>query len=133
MHPSGVFFERSRVEINGVQVEGVFPRFEALYEPPIMPKSLQTEAGAKYQKQFDYCNQALKKAVAADPVLAAQFSPVQLQWIEQGETPPGFTWHHHQEPGRMQLVRQQEHNPQMHGAGHTGGNKLWCCEDIGGI
>lgn len=133
MHPSGVFFERSRVEINGVEVEGVFPRFEAFFEPPLMPKSLQTEAGAKYQKQFDYCNEALKKAVAADPALAAQFSPVQLQWIQLGETPPGFTWHHHQEPGRMQLVRQQEHNPQMHGAGHTGGNKLWCCENTGGI
>jgi transglutaminase-like putative cysteine protease len=33
----------------------------------------------------------------------------------------GFTWHHHQESGRMQLVDETTHRL----AGHNGGNSLW--------
>ncbi|MER0467173.1 HNH endonuclease [Bacillus cabrialesii subsp. cabrialesii] len=33
----------------------------------------------------------------------------------------GHTWHHHQDPGRMQLVDQKVHRK----TGHTGGRHLW--------
>ncbi|MGQ4671846.1 HNH endonuclease [Bacillus toyonensis] len=32
----------------------------------------------------------------------------------------GLTWHHHQVPGKMQLVLTD-----IHGVNHLGGNKLW--------
>ena len=126
LHPSGVYFERSTVNISGVEVEGVFPRFNAIFEPTIMPESLWNSPGSKYTDQFSYCNVQLKQAVQINPALAAQFSPIQLKQIMAGSTPAGFTWHHHQEPGRMQLVRKQQHNPPMGGASHTGGGALWC-------
>lgn len=36
-------------------------------------------------------------------------------------TPEGYTWHHHQETGRMQLVESDIHRQ----TGHTGGFSLW--------
>jgi hypothetical protein len=37
------------------------------------------------------------------------------------ETPKGYTWHHHQDYGRMQLVPEKVHLE----TGHTGGFSLW--------
>ncbi|MFZ5553759.1 MAG: HNH endonuclease, partial [Bacteroidota bacterium] len=36
-------------------------------------------------------------------------------------TPKGYTWHHHQETGRMQLVDSEIHSQ----TGHTGGYSMW--------
>ena len=36
-------------------------------------------------------------------------------------TPKGYTWHHHQDNGRMQLVESEVHRK----TGHTGGFSLW--------
>lgn len=36
-------------------------------------------------------------------------------------TPKGYTWHHHQDFGRMQLVESKVHSQ----TGHTGGFSLW--------
>jgi DNase/tRNase domain of colicin-like bacteriocin len=36
-------------------------------------------------------------------------------------TPAGYTWHHHQQTGRMQLVEYKTHRM----TGHTGGFALW--------
>lgn len=126
LHPSGVYFERSTIKISGIEIEGVFPRFNAIYEPTKMPVKLWNSPGSKYTDQFSYCNEQLKQAVQINLSLAAQFSPIQLSQIMAGSTPAGYTWHHHQELGRMQLVRKQEHNPPMGGANHTGGGALWC-------
>lgn len=38
-----------------------------------------------------------------------------------GSTPKGYVWHHHQQPGRMQLVNRDIHSA----TGHTGGFTLW--------
>jgi hypothetical protein len=35
--------------------------------------------------------------------------------------PKGYTWHHHQDRGRMQLVETEAHRK----TGHTGGFKIW--------
>ncbi|MEO8701433.1 MAG: HNH endonuclease [Kofleriaceae bacterium] len=42
-----------------------------------------------------------------------------------GETPPGCTWHHHQDLGRMQLVKSSAHTPGKGGPAHTGGLAIW--------
>lgn len=36
----------------------------------------------------------------------------------------GFTWHHHQDMGRMQLIPQSVHDV----TGHVGGMKMWTFE-----
>ena len=126
MHPAGVYFQRDRFTIRGVTIEGVFPVFDSLFEPPVMEKSMWSATGNKYSEQFAYCNKELKAAVATAPALRNQFSALQLMHIEAGETPAGFTWHHHQHEGRMQLVSKKSHNAAMNGASHTAGGALWC-------
>lgn len=46
----------------------------------------------------------------------------QIQAIKNGaEKIPGYTWHHHPETGRLQLVATSVHGKM----GHTGGNQIW--------
>ena len=40
--------------------------------------------------------------------------------IDIRRPPDGCTWHHHQVPGKMQLVVSKTHK-----VNHLGGNKLW--------
>ena len=125
-HPeTGVPYSKKVVDLFGSKIEGVFPKFHAVFEPKTMPKSLWGAGGNKYSTQFDYCNEQLKSAIKNDPVLASQFSAIQLRQIEAGKTPAGYTWHHHQEPGRMQLVKTEDHDKTIGGAPHTGGNSIW--------
>jgi hypothetical protein len=50
------------------------------------------------------------------------FTEKQLAQIKDGfESIEDYTWHHHQEVGRMQLIQRQIHKD----AGHVGGDKLW--------
>ena len=48
--------------------------------------------------------------------------------IDEVSTIPDYTWHHHQETGRMQLVSRIAHEK----ARHNGGNSLWGKEVIPG-
>ncbi len=45
----------------------------------------------------------------------------QLEQIENGDTPDGYTWHHDAEAGKMQLVDTETHQK----TGHTGGRSIW--------
>lgn len=50
------------------------------------------------------------------------FDSVQIQQIKSGaQRIDGYSWHHHQETGRMQLVERSFHQA----ARHNGGNSLW--------
>lgn len=119
MHPiTGVPFERRVIEVEpGHTVEGVFPKFESQFEAQL-PKDMY-EASDK--KQFDECNAQLKDAVHKDPELRKKFTPEQLEQIENGDTPDGYTWHHDATPGKMQLVDSETHAS----TGHTGGRSVW--------
>ena len=47
----------------------------------------------------------LAEAIRKGQVRSSSFNPKQLKAIEKGESKiPGYTWHHHQDTGRMQLV-----------------------------
>ncbi|WP_084411402.1 HNH endonuclease [Paenibacillus glacialis] len=49
------------------------------------------------------------------------FNEQQILDIKTGQDKiEGYTWHHHQETGRMQLVEED-----IHDIRHTGGNKIW--------
>lgn len=112
---NGVPYFRKQVEINGVKIEGVFPKFKTEFETNLPEDKLRTPS---YQK---YCNADLKTAIESDPELKVKFTPDQVKQIENGKTPDGYVWHHNEEPGKMQLVKQEDHE----GARHTGGSYLW--------
>ncbi|MGW4638474.1 polymorphic toxin-type HINT domain-containing protein [Sphaerisporangium sp. NPDC004334] len=70
-----------------------FPDFSAWRHPQVPDVRIQL-TGSRY-RDFRLANQAAGLS----------------------ETPPGYTWHHHQDPGLMQLIDRQIHAA----TGHTGG------------
>ena len=118
-HPiTGVSFERKTVEdADGNEVTGVFPVFDSEFDSQLPDELLQSSD----REQFDECNKQLKEAVENDPEFAAKFTPEQLEQIMNGETPDGYTWHHNEEKGKMQLVDADIHAQ----TGHTGGKTIW--------
>ncbi|MCR6789948.1 MULTISPECIES: WXG100 family type VII secretion target [Bacillus cereus group] len=89
-----------------------FPIFESKGE--IMFKKSRTIQSRK-------CSKALYEQIMENPELALKFTDEEIQLFKIGKTPEHYTWHHHQDTGRMQLVDYQTH----HDTGHTGGYKIW--------
>lgn len=118
-HPkTNVPFERKTVEdADGNEVTGVFPEFDSEFDVQL-PEDLYQESD---KKQFAECNKQLKEAIEKNPELAKKFTPEQLEQIKNGETPDGYTWHHNEEKGKMQLVNSDTHAK----TGHTGGKTVW--------
>jgi addiction module HigA family antidote len=64
----------------------------------------------------------LRAELARDPSLRSRFSDDQLAALKDGRPRiPYLTWHHHQDTGRMQLVRSDLHTAVR----HVGGNAMW--------
>lgn len=117
-HPvTDVPFERKTVETPEGEKEGVFPVFESMADVQL-PDELLEE---KDWKQFDYCNEKLKEEIQSNPELKEKFTEEQLEQIDDGETPDGYTWHHNEEKGKMELVDSETHAK----TGHTGGKSVW--------
>ena len=121
-HPiTGVPFERKVVEVNGKNIEGVFPVFDAVYEAKL-PKDMYEKSD---REQFKECDNQLYKDVEKYPVLKNQFNTEQLEQIKDGTidgtAPDGYVWHHNEEAGKMQLVDFDTHAK----TGHTGGRSIW--------
>ncbi len=122
-HPiSGVWFERRVIELpDGEYIEGVFPRFDSLFDAKIPERLyLQTD-----RVQFRECNRQLLKEIENNPELKEKFSEEQLEQIRDGvydgTAPDGFVWHHDAEAGKLQLVDFETHSH----TGHTGGRSIW--------
>lgn len=117
-HPeTGVPFERKEVETSEGTKEGVFPQFDSVCDVNL-PEDLEQ---ATDREQFKHCNEQLKDKVENDSELKEKFTPEQLEQIEENETPDGYTWHHSEETGKMQLVDSETHAK----TGHTGGKSIW--------
>lgn len=121
---NGVPYERRTIEINGVKIEGVFPKFESAFDTQLNPDNYKSKSYAKE------CNAKLKEAIQNDPELRSKFTPEQIKDIEEGRTPTGYVWHHNEEPGKMQLVKREDHDRAIGGAAHTGGNSLWGADSV---
>jgi filamentous hemagglutinin len=60
--------------------------------------------------------------IQAGRVDGKMFNNAQMKQIEHGRKRiDGYIWHHHQDPGRMQLIPEDVHV----GVGHTGGDAMW--------
>ena len=116
---NGVPYERKQIVINGITIEGVFPKFESAYTTELPPDKQKSNTYAKE------CNERLKEAVQNDPELRSKFTDEQLKDIENNRTPTGYVWHHNETPGKMELVKRSDHDRAIGGAAHTGGSALW--------
>ena len=76
---------------------------------------------ASYQTQMRMATRDLRSQIQANLQLRSQFNDAQLSAIQGGNAKiPDFTWHHHQDRGRMQLVRENIHRQ----TGHVGGEAM---------
>lgn len=118
-HPiTGVPFIRKTVkDADGKDITGVFPVFDSDFDAQL-PEDLYK---ASDKEQFAECNKQLKESIEKDPKLEKKFTPEQLEQIKNGDTPDGYTWHHNEETGKMQLVDSDIHAK----TGHTGGKTVW--------
>ena len=105
------------VDVNGVKIQVVVPEFPDVIEV-LLPDKLRLASEAE---QFTYLNNCLKEEIKSNPELRAQFTEVQIAMIERGLKPKGFTWHHNEEWGKMQLTKTDIHERTR----HTGGNSIW--------
>ncbi|WP_185753626.1 HNH endonuclease [Selenomonas sp. AB3002] len=119
VHPdTGVkYLKRTVVTPSGIKIEGVFPDFPSIYDTEI-PLEMYNATDAV---QFNACNKALQEAVKSNHVLRSKFNAKQLEQIANGDRPSGYTWHHNEESGLLQLVPTEIHSKTP----HTGGRSIW--------
>lgn len=118
-HPkTGIKYERCTVrDSEGNLKEGVFPKFKSEFDAKLSPDEYKSTDPV----QFNRANKQLKEAVVNDSDLAKKFTNQQLEMIEYGRTPRGYTWHHSEKLGTLQLVDTKVHDETR----HTGGRKIW--------
>lgn len=118
-HPvTGVEFESKIVTLpTGEVIEGVFPEFESEYTATL-PESMYLESDDTH---FSYANGQLAEAINQNTELGNEFTDSQREKIFANETPEGYTWHHSEVPGKLELVDEEIHAE----TGHDGGRELW--------
>ncbi len=117
-HPeTNIPYVRTTLEHNGNICEGVFPEFEATFDANIPEEKFN----ATDREHFSECNDQLKYSAMNDHHLASKFTEDQFDQILSGYTPEGYTWHHSEEPGKLQLVDTTDHESTR----HTGGRAIW--------
>ncbi|WP_340978297.1 HNH endonuclease [Cytobacillus sp. FSL K6-0129] len=120
-HPeTGVAFVEKTVDLpNGQVIGGTFPIFDETFNVVIMEK-LYLESDDVH---FKVANDTLLQGISENPNLANElgFSQADIQGLADGRTPEGYTWHHNEEPGVLQLVDEETHAQ----TAHTGGRAIW--------
>ncbi len=101
----------------GERVIGVFAHFESIFEVQLPDEKIS----ASDSEQFAEGNRQLKEKCENNPEFRSQFNSFQLDDIYSGKKPIGFTWHHDEETGKLQLVTEITH----YDTPHTGGKTIW--------
>jgi hypothetical protein len=99
-----------------------FAEFETKFETLIDNNHIGT---GQHRLHFKAANQRLHAAIKTEPSLAKELglSPDDVMQLPMSKEPPiGYTWHHHQDVGRMQLITKGAHQLAMP---HTGGMSIW--------
>jgi hypothetical protein len=99
-----------------------FPEFNTKFETILEDAHIGSGNPRAHMKA---CNEKLFRAIEQDPALAKDLgvSTETVKGLPHSSTPPlGYTWHHHQDVGRMQLVTLSEHKLAI---SHTGGMAIW--------
>lgn len=97
-----------------------FPNFEkdVKYDTRINTKEFRSKGSTG---QMRLATKDLAEAIQKGQVRKSSFNTEQLRAIEKGESKiPDYTWHHHQDTGRMQLIREDIHRR----TGHIGGEAM---------
>ncbi len=114
-------FQNSDAFIKGGEIN-LLDEFSAEELSKMKGSKHMSEASKMLQKKIDAGEIDLKKLLKEQGYSDKKIKKV-MSSIENGDSSLNsvLTWHHHQETGRMMLIRYDVHR----GVGHTGGNKLW--------
>ena len=122
---TSIRYVEKTITVNGVEITVVVPEFPSIFDVEIPPEIWEKGDAAI----FKYCTEKLKEYLDANAEAKANFTHEQLDIIEkicsgQIRNPriPGFTWHHSEIPGKIQLVDFKTHFDTR----QTGGDFLWC-------
>ncbi len=99
-----------------------FPEFDTSFETLLDDVHIGSRDRLAHYKA---ANQKLFKSIREDPSLgrALGLSPEAIDKLPTSTKPPtGYSWHHHQDVGRMQLITTRAHQL---AAPHTGGMAIW--------
>ncbi|WP_143531440.1 HNH endonuclease, partial [Rodentibacter trehalosifermentans] len=89
----------------------IFDKFSA-YETRL---DISEFRNASYTKQMEMATEDLARAIDNGNISKNKFTPSQLEAIYRKDSKiPGFTWHHNQETGKMQLVDYDIHKKTGH-------------------
>ena len=118
---TGIEFVRRYLDFSdGTHLTGVFPKFQSAVDIELPPELYK----ASFSDQKEYLKKALKE-MAEDEVgereLKRFFDDDAIKAIKEGVIPEGFTWHHNEQEGLMQLVDESIHAA----TAHTGGMAVW--------
>ncbi len=105
---------------NGKTVIGVFPKFDSFADIEL-PKELWKESFSNQKKYLIQKLAELTDSVTGNPEIRKLFSEDQLEDIASEIPLEGFTWHHNEQEGLMQLVNTSIHDATK----HTGGMSIW--------
>ena len=89
---------------------------------PDVPINTVTDAGGKTYKYADFEAVGLvKEKVTLPEYLWSETDSVQFKWLDRkiGGRPDGYTWHHSEKDGQMELVPTGIHNVYYHNGGRT--------------
>ncbi len=118
VHPeTGIKFAPDTINHNGVSYSGVFPVLDAV-DTVQLPEELYLSSDHEQKK---HCASELERKIEIDDQLKSVFSDEQLVQIHISKVPAGYVWHHHQQPGKMELVDSAVHQQ----TGHTAGKSIW--------
>ena len=92
-----------------------FPKFKAYYTVKLRRKYWRESR----ERHFYIANKILNQDLRA--VKRLKLSKSQIKELGHHETPSGYTWHHHQDAGILQLVDSEIHEK----TGHYGGYSIW--------
>ena len=92
-----------------------FPKFKAYYTVKLRKKYWKESR----ERHFYMANRILCEDNRA--VKKLKLSRKQIQELNHYKTPSGYTWHHHQDAGILQLVDAEIHEK----TGHYGGHSIW--------
>ncbi|WBU57677.1 HNH endonuclease [Paracoccus sediminicola] len=103
-----------------------FPQFESKADIYLDAGKINSANKADH---FRSSNEIVQQQLKQNPGLKDEMGLTDAQYNfimrepPSSKSPPGLTWHHHQDTGKMQLVNRSEHNALP--GGHTGGMSIW--------
>lgn len=92
-----------------------FPKFKVYYTVKLQKKYHRDTR----EQHFYMANKILYSDLPYNLRLKRMFTKKQIDEFSEGKTPSGYTWHHHQDAGKLQLVKQEIHAKTYHIGGYT--------------